>query len=425
MAANVREEVQMNKASIRALLIWSAVAAQVVLVAMTVLYDGLKAGPSVGPDFVLADIGRLLISILMFPAVGIIIFSQRPQHPIGWLFCVMNLGWAINNFAGSYVRYGLSAAKPGLPALDLVAWLYTWPGDISLGLLLLMVLLFPDGTLLSHRWRPVAWLIVGVAVAASLAQALGAGTLDSSIGVAVNNPVGLPGPVGELLSIIGGLSQIALVVLFIVAAVSMLLRLRRARGQERQQLKWFTSGFTIEAILGVVSLIPQTLYDTPQMPLWGEVLSNAAILGTALVPITAGIAILKHRLYEIDIIINRTLVYGTLTGSLLLFYLGSVVLLQALLAAFTSQSRNDLVIVISTLVIVALFTPLRRRIQSFIDKRFYRRKYNAARTLATFSATVRDEVDLGSLTNRLVEVVEETMQPAQVSLWLRNPERKA
>jgi hypothetical protein len=203
-----------------------------------------------------------------------------------------------------------------------------------------------------------------------------------------------------------------------VAAI--VVRFRRSRGDERQQLKWLTySSFFSGAIALLIYVCAVLNLDI--LNYLGGFLFNLLL---APIPIAVGIAVLKYRLYDIDIIINRTLVYGSLTAILALVYWGSVVGLQALLRPLVGEG-NDLAVVVSTLIIAGLFLPLHRAIQRFIDRRFYRRKYDAARTLQAFTATLRDEVDLEMLADRLVGVVEETMQPAVVSLWLRKPEKEA
>ncbi len=204
--------------------------------------------------------------------------------------------------------------------------------------------------------------------------------------------------------------------LFVAAALSVFVRLRRAVGVERQQIKWFA--YAAAATVGGITLaymIPETI-DTP---LWFERVGFAVnIAVTPAIPISMGVAILRYRLYEIDHIINRTLVYGSLTAMLVGVYVGGIAVLQGLVRALTGQ-ESQLAIVASTLAVAALFNPLRRRIQSFIDRRFYRRKYDAAKTLEAFSAKLRNETDLDALSDDLVGVVRETMQPAHVSLWLR------
>jgi hypothetical protein len=207
--------------------------------------------------------------------------------------------------------------------------------------------------------------------------------------------------------------------------VSMVLRFRRSRGEERQQIKWFTFVASIAALMYFAVIICQVIIvlgssdSLPQTPLWVELLFSLGTLGFAGVPIAIGLAVLKYRLYDIDVVINLTLVYGSLTGMLVTLYFGGVATTQMILRALTGQTEQpQLAVVVSTLVIAALFNPLRHRIQAFIDRRFYRSKYNARKTLEAFSARLRDETDLESLNNDLAGVIRETMQPSHVSLWL-------
>jgi hypothetical protein len=209
--------------------------------------------------------------------------------------------------------------------------------------------------------------------------------------------------------------------------VSMVLRYRRSGGEVRQQIKWVAfvasfSGITyLIAMLSQLAMMAVSEGGVPRFPWWAEILFTAAVLGFAGVPVAIGFAVLRYRLYDIDIIINRTLVYGSLTAMLVAIYFGGVATMQTLFRALTGQEQQpQLAVVVSTLAIAALFNPLRKRIQSFIDRRFYRRKYDARRTVETFSARLRDETDLETLNRDLAEVVEETLQPAHVSLWLRS-----
>ena len=409
------------KARVVAALVWTIVVLQVVLVALGKVFEALgsSTSSSLGPGFV-ADALAGAAALLAFPAVGAVILSRRPGHPIGWIFCTMNLGWAINNFAGPYAKYALVANPGSLPAGKLAVWLYFWPGFVSTSLFVFLGLLFPDGTLLSRRWRPVAWLVAGYGVVAPLALAFAPGPVDDTIGFKVTNPAGVGGSLGGVVHLVAMVAQLLTVPLFAVAAVSLILRQRRARGQERQQLKWFTSSVAVVAVLVAAQFAIMVRYGSQAaMPGWARLSEEVVIVSAALIPaVAAGIAILKYRLYEIDLIINRTLVYGSLTVSLAAVYVGSVVGLQALLRALTGQN-SQLAVVGSTLFIAALFSPLRRYIQSFIDRRFYRKKYNARKTLEAFSSKLRDETDLNVLCEDLTGVVRETMQPAHVSLWLR------
>ncbi|HET7480061.1 MAG TPA: hypothetical protein VFJ72_11160 [Rubrobacteraceae bacterium] len=407
-----------------AALLWTAVALQVVLVLLGILFEALdRPASSLGSGFAVdAVVGAA--SILAFPAVGALIFWRRPEHPIGWLFCVVNVGWAINHFAGPYAKYALAVNPGAVPGGKLAAWFYFWPGPVSVGLLILLFLLFPDGRLLSPRWRTVAWVTVGYVVVGATASAFAPGRIDDTIGFKVDNPAGIGGPIGHLLRPLAGIVQPLPVLLLVAALISLALRQRRSRGQERQQLKWFTSSLILYVVLVGADTVSFFYYGSESaMPGWASLFNDIAISSYGLIPIAAGIAILRYRLYEIDLLINRALVYSALTVSLAAVYVGSVVLLQMVLRSLTGES-SQLAVVASTLAIAALFNPLRRRVQALVDRRFYRRKYDAARTLEAFGSRLRDETDLDDLSDHLVAVVRETMQPEHVSLWLRTRDGK-
>jgi hypothetical protein len=266
-------------------------------------------------------------------------------------------------------------------------------------------MIFPHGRLLSPRWRPVAWLAAAVTIAATVLLAIVPWDLLDP-GVPAQNPVGV-----ESLGYLGIAPPIPIIVIGIpttlLSVASLVLRFRRSRGEERQQLKWFVyAGVLIVGALFVPLFVP------------GVAASLLQLLVMPLLPVAVGVAITRYRLYEIDLLINRTLVYGALTALLVVVYVGSVVSLQGALRVLTGQ-ESQVAVVASTLAVAAIFNPLRRRIQAFVDRRFYRRKYDAAKTLAAFSAKLRDETDLDALSDDLVGVVRETMQPAHVSLWLR------
>jgi uncharacterized membrane protein YhdT len=285
-------------------------------------------------------------------------------------------------------------------------------------------LLFPDGRLPSRRWRPLAWLSGVVIASGSLGFMLSPGPLDMPRGI--RNPFGLEAAPWVAVAAYAILPLLPLCML--ASALSLVMRYRRSRGDVRQQIKWIAFAASLVALTYLIAIVasfihPSEIWFAAGLPLWLDLIEYAALLSITSVPIAIGFAVLKYRLYDIDLIINRTLVYGSLTGALALVYFGGVTVTQALFRNITGQEQlPQLVIVASTLVIAALFNPLRRRIQSFIDRRFYRAKYDARKILEAFSVRLRDETDLEALNEDLVEVVRETMQPAHVSLWLR-PEK--
>jgi Na+-transporting NADH:ubiquinone oxidoreductase subunit NqrE len=347
---------------------------------------------------------------ISFSIIGAIIASRLPANPLGWLYCAAACIIAVAYLSAEYAIYALLARPDSLPAGEALAWLASWTWIPSIGCIVLSLLLFPNGELPSSRWRWLAWLSVLVTIAGAVWVAL---SPDAIVNLgSIRNPLGIEGlPSGNK-----PVQTIMPALLFVAAVSTLGLRLRRTRGIERQQIKW-------PAFTAVVAAGGSVLYDTAISEAiglhwleWaGYVVVIAAIVSF---PISIGIAIVRYRLYEIDTLINRTLVYGVLTAILAAVYFGAVVLLQRVFVLLTGE-QSTLAVVASTLLIAALFTPLRHRIQSFIDRRFYRRKYDARKTLEAFSATLRDETNLEALNSELVGVVRETMQPAHVSLWLR------
>lgn len=284
------------KSRAMATFVWSIVALQVVLIALNVVFEALarSATSSLGPGFAV-EVGGNAITTLAFPAVGALIFWRRPEHPIGWLFCAANLGWAINNSAASYARYALVTNPGSLPAGELMAWFSTWPGPMSMGLYILLVLLFPDGRLPSARWRTFAWLVVGWSAVAAVTSAFAPGPVNETVGLEVGNPLGVDGSLGRLLAQFNELLLPLSLVLFAVTATSMVLRWRHARGIERQQLKWFTSSVALGSLLFVVMVALYFRYGSSPdaMPGWAQVFIVATILSFGLIPVAAGIAILR------------------------------------------------------------------------------------------------------------------------------------
>ena len=237
----------------------------------------------------------------------------------------------------------------------------------------------------------------------------------------MRNPFGLEG--APWLTTAGIVILPLLPLCILASALSLVLRYRSSGGEEREQIKWITFAASVVGLLYLITMVSSLFFPlgwgAAGTPLWLGLLQQAALVSFTAVPIAVGFAVLRYRLYDVDILINRTLVYGSLTVTLVALYFGGIVLLQRVFVLLTGQ-QSTLAVVASTLLIAALFTPLRRRIQGFIDRRFYRRKYDARKTLEAFSAKLRDETDLEALNNDLVGVVRETMQPAHVSLWLRS-----
>jgi hypothetical protein len=353
------------------------------------------------------------LNAVFFSIVGALIASRRPENLVGWLLCLFALSESFLLFSAQYALIALLAQSNPLPVGEAFAWLTSWIVPIIIGLSLFYILLFPTGRLPSRRWRSLAWLIVAFVLVGVISGAFSPGPVDT-LGP-IRNPLGVEG----FPNVFGVVFDIMAPVLLVTAAASVFVRLRYAMGEERQQIKWFAYAAAATVIGLVLAYVIPTVIDTS---LWFERAGYAVLIAVIpAIPISIGIAILRHRLYDIDLIINRTLVYGLLTATLVALYLGAVVLLQRLFVLLTDE-RSTLAVVASTLLIAALFTPLRRRIQSFIDRRFYRGKYDARKTLEAFSTQLRDETDLEALSDNLLGVVRETMQPAHVSLWLR-PEK--
>jgi hypothetical protein len=350
----------------------------------------------------------LPVLILAFSTVGALVASYRPENTIGWVFLCGAFVWILGELTLEYGVYALITDPGALPAGVWAAWFGAWARGLGWFLLVSFLLLqFPTGRLPSPRWRPVLWGTAGSVVLFTLASWLSSETNDLRL-TSVRNPLGME---SEIMGLLYELFNYTFPLLIVASGAAVIVRFRRSRGDERQQLKWFAYAVGVMIVVFVIWF---------SLALTGLVAPSSLMYEVPLIglPVATGIAILKYRLYDIDVIVNRTLVYGSLTLVLALMYFGGIVLLQRLFVALTGQ-QSTLAVVASTLMIAALFTPLRRRIQSFIDRRLYRRKYDAAKTLEAFSAQLRDETDLGSLNDHLLGVVSETMQPAHISLWLR------
>jgi hypothetical protein len=336
-----------------------------------------------------------VVGIVGAPVLGGLIASRRPKNPYGWVWLIFGLGLSLQLLAGVYASYAL--VQPGsLVSPRTIPHLLNPGGPVALTLGSFLMLLFPTGRLPSPRWRFVAWT-AGV----SGAVLIGLSFFFIS-----------PDQAGGLISVVAVVVASALFVSVFLSALSLVVRYRRADGVERQQLRWLAGAavligvYILGGLVGLNRLLGEGVWNLI------NAMANAGLYAAV------GVAILRYRLYEIDIIINRALVYGSLTAMLVALYLGAVVTMQAVFRALTGQ-ESTLAVVASTLAIAALFNPLRRRVQAFVDRRFYRSKYDARKTLEAFSATLRDETDLEALNNELVGVVRQTMQPAHISLWLR------
>jgi hypothetical protein len=359
------------------------------------------AGGALGPTAFLP-----VAIVAAFGVLGVLIASSQPRNPIGWLFC----GIAVT---GSLMTLARGVAEIWLEGKDVPTLLgetAAWYGNVSWILVILpaatfLLLLFPDGRLPSPRWRAVAWCAgVGIALL-FVTDSLVPGPLEDYPEVV--NPYGVEGRVREVAEAI---AVLALAVAVVGSPLAPIVKFRRAGREQRQQIKWLSLAGAVAVMIFLIAL---PLYDV--LP---PGVADAAIMGgILLLPVSAGMSILRYRLYDIEVVINRTLVYGVLTATLAAAYLGSVLLLQLALSPLTEES--DLAIAGSTLAVAALFRPARARIQSVVDRRFYRRRYDAARTLERFGVRLRDDVDLDALGGELRSVVAETMQPAHVSLWLR------
>jgi hypothetical protein len=386
-------------------LAWSACAFSLTLTALSVVLIVLLLRSEATIYYFWLETSMVTIG---YSIVGAIVAGRLPESPIGWLFCAIAFIFGVVHLSAEYAAYALLEPTRSLLAGEVCAWLTSWVWVFGLGLVVFLDLLFPNGRLPSARWR---WFARFTAIALLPAAILGALSPGLILSSTLQNPIGIEG-----LPNVSRAIEAFMYLLVMFGASSMLARLRHAGRIERQQIKWFAYA-TAVAISGVI--LKNTVYPVVNVTwVWwiGLVLTTVGVVSS---PIAMGIAIFRYRLYQIDLIINRTLVYGSLTAVLAGVYLGGVVLLQYAFRALIGE-ESQLAVVASTLIIAALFIPLRRRIQGFIDRRFYRRKYDARKTLESFSAKLRNQTDLEALSEDLVGVVGETMQPAHVSLWLRS-----
>jgi hypothetical protein len=354
------------------------------------------------------------VSLLYLPAftafmvVGALVVARRPANAIGWLFSAIGLLALGASLAGEYSQYAYVTRPGGLPFAVGAVWYLAWAAFLVFGLTFsFTLLLFPTGRLLSPRWRPIAWLAGIEVTAASVLAALQPTLPLESQGRTVANPIGVSGLPDPEQGAVGAVLIGLFTAVSLAACVSVVLRFRRARGEERQQLKWVAYAAALMVISTVVVGVA--------VPGGSDL---AVALTVALLPVAAGIAILRYRLYDIDRLINRTLVYGWLTAILGLVYAAAVLVLGQVFGGVAGDPPSWAVAG-ATLAVAALFQPARSRIQQAVDRRFNRRKYNTAKTIQAFSTRLRDQVDLDTLSTELLAVVDQTMEPTQASLWLR------
>ena len=331
----------------------------------------------------------LFIFALVSLSVGLLVASKRPENPIGWFLLSGEFFLSLVVLSGEYAAYALK--NPRLPGATVMAWIAGWAGNLGFGILILFTFLFfPDGRLPSERWRPLFWLIV-LGILASL--------MANMLHLASIQPI----------------TNLAVIFFFFSVAAAVIMRYRRASTVVRLQIKWVA----YSAILGIIVV---ALGESATFIGWGNEIFFDVIWITFVcsIPLTLGIAILRYRLYDIDLIIRRTWASTALTFILALVYFGGVVLLQAVFGGLTGKNDSALITVISTLAIAALFNPLRHRIRDFIDRSFYRGKYDSEQALAEFAGTARNETDLEVLTTQMVNVVQNTMQPVSQSLWIKD-----
>ena len=335
-----------------------------------------------------------------FATVGALVASRRPGNPIGWILLAGGAAYTVGGLT-------VSRTESDGAASVLVYWLSTWVWMAGIGPIATFgLLLFPDGRLPSPRWRAFSWFAAASGLVTTAVIAFEPGPFDGSTTV---NPLGFDA-VPELFDVLQNAAPAALALAIVGSIASLFVRFRRARDVERQQLKWLSyTGALVGAAMAVAITIEAVVGDRAV-----DLTNTIVSLSLALLPLAMGIAILRHRLFDIDVVINRTLVYGALTATLGGAYLGLVLLVGL------AVGESGFAVAVSTLAVAALFRPARARIQAVVDRRFYRRRYDAARTLEAFGARLREEVDIDAVAVELRNAVQDTVAPAHVSLWTRS-----
>jgi hypothetical protein len=364
----------------------------------------IRAGEGASIDF--QTLGGFILGGA-YSIVGWLIAQRRPGNVIGWIFLVIGLSQAIDTLASEAAFYGLRIAPGTVPFAEFMSWLSVWAWAPGYTLFVtLSVLLFPDGRLPSPRWRPVAWAAIGILALLTIPIAVVTWAHQGAALVPLGQgPV--PPDVGAVEDAVQTVGIASLVVVAVASVLGLVVRFRRSAGIERQQLKWFTFAGIVE--IGVVLVVDSASTSIPATFL--------AVLVAPLLPVAATVAILRYRLYDIDRIISRTLAYGALTAILAVVYGVGFFVLQGVLAPFTNG--RPIAVAASTLVAFALFQPLRRWIQGLVDRRFYRTRYDADRTVAALAQRLRDEVDLGTLQAALTDTASGSLGPTRAGVWIR------
>jgi hypothetical protein len=388
-------------------------------IALLLVALSLATARAGGPD----DLGTAVVlgvAALMLVTVGAILVGRLPHQLIGWLLAIGGLVIAISGSTSGLADYGLNAHPGSVPAAIWLAWLsnWVWAPEIAC-LFILLPLFYPTGRLLSPRWRVVVVIAAGLVVIGSVTSALGPWAPDP---YPVGNPLALGGTAADLISFFSYVVATVLVVVGgTLAVASLVVRYRRGATIERQQLRWFAAVATVSGVAGAVNVIVSVSSGagapTGTLAIVVSVSGFFIYGGLALLPVAIGLAVLRYRLYEIDRLISRTIGWAILTVLVAGLFVGVILALQAVLSPLTQS--NELAVAGSTLLVFALFQPLRRRVQRLVDQRFNRARYDAERTVAAFAARLSDEVDLDQLRAEILATVSATVEPVSVSLWLR------
>ena len=355
----------------------------------------------------------VLILGASFPVVGWLIASRRRENRIGWMFLAVGVVFALVTFSGAHAQYGLVVEPGSLPLADITAWLSTLAWVPAYTLLILLLLFFPDGRLPSRRWRPIIWIAALSAFLMLVPSAIAEWPyrgLALLTGVSPSTGDPLLDPALDTANLLQGAGSALSLIVALAGAGALVIRFRRSVGTEHQQIKWFATA----AIVEMAVFLPMGVGGVALPPPFDLLV---ALIAAPLIPTAIGVAILRHRLYDIDRIISRTVSYAAVTGILAIVFAGTILVSQTVLASFFSG--NSVAVAASTLVVAALFQPLRRRVQSVVDRRFNRSRYNAERTVAAFGARLRDEVDLPRVSEGLLLAVHSTVRPEAASVWLR------